>query len=220
MQTTTNNTQAIRVLVVDDHDVVRRGLQACLIAFDDVEMVGSANDGLAALQACGRLEPDVVLMDIVMPVMDGIEATRRIRQDFVYTEVIALTSFKDREKVQGMLEAGACGYLLKDAPVDDLNHVIRRAVAGQATFSREVTACLVQQQPDVGKAAYDLNARELEILRLLIVGHNNRQISEQLNVSRATVKYYMSSILSKLGVTNRVEAAALAIREKIVSATQ
>lgn len=204
----------IRVLIVDDHDVVLRGIEACLLAFDDILLVGKARNGFEALRACADTRPHVILMDIVMPVMDGIEATKRIRREFPDVHVIALTSYKDNEKVQGMLRAGALGYLLKDAPVDDLDHIIKSVMDGKTTLAREVTATMLPQSPPTPR--YDLSEREIEVLQLLVKGHNNRAIAEKLSVSRGTVKYYVSSILTKFGVNNRTEAVALVLQNRIL----
>lgn len=205
---------AIRVLIVDDHEVVRRGLKACILTFDDMAVVGEAANGAEALAQIPLCAPDVILMDIVMPKLNGIETTRIIHQTHPKIQVIALTSFNDRAKVHSMLDAGAVSYLLKDAPVDELDHFIRAAMHGKTTLPQAVTQTLLHPTHDHG---YHLNEREYEVLALLVEGKSNPEIGEALSISRATVKYYVSSILAKLGVSNRTEAAALAIHKKLLN---
>lgn len=206
----------IRVLLVDDHSVVRSGLSVFLMAFDDLELVGEASDGEAALRACATLHPDVVLMDLVMPGMDGIAATRAIRERFPHIRVIALTSFPDREKVQGALRAGALSYLMKNVSADELAAAIRSAVAGRPTLAPEATQVLVQSAAAPPSPGDDLTPREREVLELMVEGLHNNQIAERLVVSRATVKSHVSNVLAKLGVSSRSEAVALALRQRLV----
>ena len=207
----------IRVMLVDDHTMVRRGLATFLKAFDDLELVGEAEDGQAAIKLCGKLHPDVILMDMMMPDMDGATATRKIREQFPKVQVIVLTSFKEEELVKNALEAGAIGYLLKDVSADDLVKAIRAAHEGRATLSPEAAQALVHaanQPPIPGR---DLTERERGVLALMVEGLNNTQIAGKLFVSPSTVKSHVSSILSKLGVTSRTEAVALALRHKLVA---
>jgi two-component system, NarL family, response regulator LiaR len=206
----------IRVLVVDDHAMVRRGLATFLKVFQDLELAGEADSGQAAIQRCLELRPDVVLMDMVMPDMDGATATRLIRNQSESIQVIALTSFKEANLVQSALQAGAIAYLLKDVSADDLARAIRAAHAGRTTLSPEAAQALVHaaQSPPPG---IGLTERELTVLALMVEGLNNTQIAAKLTVSPSTVKSHVSSILSKLGSTSRTEAVTFALRSRLVS---
>lgn len=206
----------IRVMLVDDHTMVRRGLATFLKAFDDLELVGEAADGEAAIQLCARILPDVVLMDLVMPDVDGVTVTRAIRQRFPRVQVIALTSFKDEKLVQNTLQAGAIGYLLKDVSADQLAQAIRAAHAGRATLSPEAAQVLVQAAAQPPQPGHDLTERERAVLALMVEGFNNTEIAEKLVVSPSTIKSHVSHILAKLGVASRTEAVALAVRYHIV----
>ena len=207
----------IRVLIVDDHAVVRSGLAAFLTVFDDLQLVGQAAGGREAVQFCEQNEVDVVLMDLVMPGMNGDEATRLIRQQCPKVQVIALTSFKEEELVQGALRAGAISYLLKNVTADELADAIRAAHAGRPTLAPEATAALIHATTRSAKPEYDLTDREQEVLALLVQGLSNPKIAEKLVVSRSTVKFHVSSVLSKLGVNGRTEAVALALQENLVT---
>ncbi len=207
----------IRVVLVDDHAVVRSGLIAFLLAFEDLHLVGEAADGEEAVRLCLRVRPDVVLMDLMMPYMDGVAATRQIRADNPHTQIIALTSFKEEEMVQGALRAGAIGYLLKNVSADQLAEAIRAAHAGRPTLAPEATYALIQSaiHPHMPPLGHDLTERERDVLELMVIGLNNAQIAKKLLVSRSTIKFHVSSILSKLGVGNRTEAVVAALQHKI-----
>jgi two-component system, NarL family, response regulator LiaR len=208
--------QPIRVMLVDDHTMVRRGLATFLKIFDDLQLVGEAESGEAAIQLCAEVLPDVILMDMVLPEMDGAASTRAIRQRFPQVQVIALTSFKTGDLVRNALEAGAIGYLLKDVSADELVHAIRSAHAGRATLSPEVAQTLVDAANEP-RPGLNLTERELEVLALMVEGLNNTQIAGKLTVSPSTIKSHVSNILSKLGVASRTEAVTLALRNHIVS---
>jgi NarL family two-component system response regulator LiaR len=179
-------------------------------------LVGEAESGEAAIQLCAEVLPDVILMDMVMPEMDGASATRAIRQKFPQVQVIALTSFKEGDLVKNALEAGAIGYLLKDVSADELAWAIRAAHAGRATLSPEAAQSLVETASQPPAPGLDLTEREREVLALMIEGLNNTQIAGRLTVSPSTIKSHVSNILSKLGVSSRTEAVTLALRNRIV----
>jgi NarL family two-component system response regulator LiaR len=206
--------QKIRVLLVDDHGVVREGLRAYLELESDIEVVGEAKDGREAVRRAQELGPDVVLMDLVMPVMDGVEATATIKQQWPSTRVIALTSFVDDERVVPAIKAGATSYLLKDVAAVDLVRAIRAAQAGQAQLHPEAARRLMQQvsTPRKPNAAAELTEREREVLRLVAQGRSNKEIARELVVSERTIKGHVSNILGKLGLQDRTQAALYAVR--------
>ncbi len=206
----------IRVLVVDDHAVVRSGLATFLLAYDDLELVGEAASGAEALDQCARQAPDVVLMDLVMPGMDGAQATRALRQQCPRSQVIVLTSFKEDDLVRAALEAGAISYLLKSASAAELAAAIRAAHAGRTTLAPEAAQALIRVATGAQAPGIDLTAREREILACMTRGLNNAEIAGELVVSRSTVKFHVSNILSKLGVSSRTEAVALAVQRHLV----
>jgi NarL family two-component system response regulator LiaR len=207
--------QPIRVMLVDDHTMVRHGLATFLRVYDDLQLVGEAESGETAIQLCAEVKPDVILMDMVLPVMDGATATHTIRQKFPQVQVIALTSFKEGELIKHALESGAIGYLLKDVSADELARAIRAAHAGRATLSPEAAQALIQTTHQSPTPGLDLTEREREVLFLMIEGLNNTQIAGRLSVSPSTIKSHVSNILSKLGVASRTEAVTLALRNHI-----
>ena len=213
---TNHPSETIRVMLVDDHTMVRRGLGTFLKAFDDLQLAGEAESGAAAIRLCAETLPDVILMDMVMPDMDGAAATRLIRQQFPQVQVIALTSFKEGDLVKNALEAGAIGYLLKDVSAEELAGAIRAAHAGRATLSPEAAQALVETATQPPAPGLDLTEREREVLALMVEGLNNTQIAGRLTVSSSTIKSHVSNILAKLGVASRTEAVTLALRNHII----
>ncbi len=207
-----NAQMPIRILLVDDHEMVRRGIAVFLLTNDDLLLVGEATNGAEALEKCAELRPDVVLMDLMMPVMDGVTAIRLIRERYPHTQVIALTSFSEEKLVETSLQAGAIGYLYKNVSVEELAAAIRAANAGRPTLAPEATKFLIQKTIQPSTPGQDLTLREREILTLLVDGLSNPEIAERLNVSRSTVKTHVSHILEKLGVESRVEVVKLAIQ--------
>lgn len=210
------NLGPIRVLIVDDHTVVRSGLCAFLTVYEDLESVGEAATGAEAIRMCEKCHPDVVLMDLVMPGLDGAAATRTIRQRWPDIQVIALTSFREESLVQGALQAGAIGYLLKNVSADELAGAIRSANAGRPTLAPEAAEALIQAAIHRPNTINELTEREREILALMIEGLSNPEIAIRLFVSRSTVKFHVSNILSKLDANSRTEAVAIAIQQDLV----
>jgi len=204
-------------MLVDDHTMVRRGLATFLKVFDDLELAGEADSGEAAIELCSQVLPDVILMDLMMPDMDGATATRLIRHQFPSVQVVALTSYKEEQVVQDALQAGAIGYLLKDVSADELAQAIRAAHLGHATVSPEAVQALVNAANQPPVPGQDLTERERAVLALMVEGLNNTQIAGRLVVSPSTIKTHVSHILSKLGVASRTEAVALAMRHRLIA---
>jgi len=207
----------IRILIADDHMVVRQGLRMFLSLDPDLEIVGEAADGAEAVRKARELKPDVVLMDLLMPVMDGIAAIGAIRRELPDTEVLALTSVLEDASVVGAVKAGAIGYMLKDTHADELCRAIKAAAAGQVQLSPQAAARLMREVrvPDSPEM---LTERETEVLRLLAQGQSNKEIASTLTIGEKTVKTHVSNILSKLGVQSRTQAALYAVRIGLVSA--
>lgn len=216
MNNTLHKAEKIKVLIVDDHDMVRKGLIVLLENFEDFEIVGDAASGEAGVRLCQQRQPDVVLMDLVMPGMNGIATTQAIRQNYPDIQVIALTSFNEENTVQEALKAGAISYLMKNVSVDELATAVRKAYVGQSTLAPEAAQVLISATTRPPAVGHDLTEREREILGLMIKGLNNREIAEHLIISSSTVKNHVSNILSKLGTTSRTQAVAMAVENKIV----
>jgi DNA-binding NarL/FixJ family response regulator len=206
-----SDTAGIRVLIADDHQMVREGLKVLLSTHDDIVVVGEAADGAEAVEQCLELTPDVVLMDVMMPVMDGAEATAEISVSCPDVRVIALTSFVDEHYVEKAFDAGAIGYLLKDARPEALTRAIRDAVLGRGTIDSSAMKALMErrQHDQVGR---ELTNREREVLALLAAGLSNKEIAAKLTLSVGTVRLHVSNILAKLGAPNRTTAAAIAMK--------
>ncbi len=205
----------IRVLVVDDHEMVRSGLAAFLGVAPDLELVGEAGSGEEALALCERVQPDVVLMDMVLPGMDGVSATQAIRDRWPQVRVVALTSFAEEDLVRRALQAGALSYLLKTVGATDLVAAIRDAARGRSTLAPEATEALIRQVTRPRPLGHDLSPREREVLRLMRRGLSNRAIADELVISPSTVDFHVSNILSKLGASSRTEAVALAVQHNL-----
>ena len=206
----------IRVMIVDDHRMVRHGLRTFLTGQGDLQIVAEAGDGQEAVALCSEAQPDVILMDMVMPIMDGPTATAQIRQAYPHIQVIALTTFLEPDLVENALKSGAISYLLKDVGADKLADAIRAAARGQSTIDAGAAHLLVQAAGQPDPIGNDLTEREREILALLTTGLTNKEIAVDLNLSPGTVRIYVSQILEKLQVSNRTEAAALALQHELV----
>lgn len=205
----------IRIVIVDDHAMLRKGLAVFLMSYPDLQLVGEAANGKEALTLCGEMQPDIVLMDLLMPIMDGTVATRLIRQKFPNIQVIALTSFGEARLIKDVLVAGAISYLFKKVSADDLAKAIRDAHNKISTFAPEVTDILVQSIRKPMPTIDTLTPREREVLALLIKGKGNHEISKTLTISGATTKNHVSNILSKLGVSTRIEAVVMVLEHNL-----
>jgi NarL family two-component system response regulator LiaR len=203
----------IRVLIVDDHEIIRTGITYSLSAFHDLELVGEAKSGQEALRLCRETQPDVVLMDMLMPDMDGVQTTQAIRKEHPRVQVLALTSFHDRERVQQAMQAGAAGYLVKGVSASQLAEAIRVAHAGQTILSAEATEALIRPDDQRAELGHDLTQREREVLSLLARGLSNAEIAQQLSITISTTKHHVSAILSKLGASSRAGAVVLAMEQ-------
>lgn len=210
--------KAATVLLVDDHAVVRRGLTAYLDMVADITVVGEAKDGRDALRylAESAVRPDVVLMDLLMPGIDGVEATSVIVRDYPGVAVVVLTSFGEGERVRAALEAGASGYLLKDAEPEEVADAVRAAMRGETRLSGRVARCLTRELSAPGSGLAALTSREREILKLVAQGCSNREIAQRLTISERTARTHVSNVLAKLQLASRTQAALLAIREGLV----
>jgi NarL family two-component system response regulator LiaR len=216
---TMSDTATIRVMLVDDHAIVRSGLAAFVTTFEDLQLVGEAENGEEAIRFCERMQPDVILMDLQMPRIDGVAATRYLRQHFPQVQILILTSYKEDQLIQDALEAGAIGYLLKNVGSSELADAIRAVYHERPALAPEAARALInasnrRHAPMLGD---DLTEREREVLRLVSKGYDNQRIADSLVVSQATVKFHVGNILSKLHASSRTEAVAIALEHKIVS---
>jgi two-component system, NarL family, response regulator LiaR len=213
--------EIIKVLIVDDHQVVRQGLRTFLELQDDISVIGEAQNGRQAVDLVRQLEPDIVLMDLVMPDMDGITATRQLRTLGATTKVIALTSFSEDDKVFPAIQAGAASYLLKDVSPDELVEAIRAVHHGEARLHPDITRKLMEQVIQARNSSEEdsieeLTGREREVIRLVAVGRSNREIAQELFISEKTVKTHISNLLGKLNLEHRTQLAIYAIKNKLV----
>ena len=208
--------EKIRVVIVDDHEMVRRGLSDFLRVFKDFELVGEASDGEEALKLCKKVDPDVVLMDLIMPQLNGVEATRQLVYRHPHIKVIALSSFDDERLVPAALQAGAISFLQKNVTMNELADAIRKAKRGESTLSPNATQYLISAVSKKAEQQFNFTDREFDVLRLMIAGKSNNQIAEELVVSLPTVKSHVGHILAKLKVKSRAEAIVLAIKKEII----
>lgn len=212
--------EPIRVIIADDHVMVRSGLRLFLLAFEDLKLIGEAENGEEAIRLCNQEKPDVVLMDLVMPVVDGIQATSEIRAHFPQTQVVGLTSFYEPEMIQKMLDAGAISFHLKSISAVELANIIRDANNGKSTISPEIQDLLRGRRSSSPQALkYNLSERERGVLACMVSGMTNSEIAKELVVSLSTVKFHITSIFTKLNVLSRPEAMSLALRERLVIAS-
>lgn len=207
----------IRVMLVDDHAMVRDGLKVFLMMEDDIEVVGEADNGQHAIDQCANVQPDVILMDMMMPIMDGPTATKAIKGRFPNVQIVALTSFQqDDTLVQKAVQAGAIGFVYKDIDPEDLIKTIRSAAAGLPSMAPAATQALIKAATKAPDPEFDLTKRELEVLALLAEGLTNQEIALRITVSNSTVGYHVGNVLSKLGTTNRTEAVTLAYKYNLI----
>ena len=206
----------IKVLIVDDHPLVRQGLKALLDVHKDIEVAGEAEDGRGAIAMCKKQLPDVILMDLIMPEINGVEATKSIMKDWPTVKVVVLTSFIDKKLIKDAFKAGAIGYILKNISGDSLVESIRNANIGKSTLSSEASDYLISNFKDPSPADYQLTNQEINILKHLVHGMSNKKIAQIQVLSLSTVKFHVSNILSKLGVSSRAEAIAVAMNNKLI----
>ena len=206
--------EKIKIMIADDHDMLRKGISAFLDTNPDFELVGEATTGIEAIEICEKFHPDIILMDLLMPEMDGVTAIKHIKSDFPNTQVIALSSFSERELIESALEAGANSYLLKNVSADKLAESIRFAHQGMSMMSPEITPILFQKEPTQND--FNLTNRELDVLALLVEGQTNAEIALKLSISKFTVKNHVSNILTRLGVDSRVKAVQISIQNRLV----
>ncbi len=207
----------IQVMIVDDHPIVRDGMKNMLLVFEDLEFAGEAENGRVALACLRQCVPDVILMDIAMPEMGGIEATRAILEQYPQMRIIMLTSYPEDELIQESLEAGAMGFLLKNSSIDTIANAIRSVYAGQPYLAPEVTKALIRIKIGPVKPGADLSQREQEVLALIVEGLSNEEIAERLVISPATARHHVSACIQKLGASNRAQASAMAVKLGLVS---
>jgi DNA-binding NarL/FixJ family response regulator len=202
----------IRVAIADDHRVVRVGLEELLATFDEIELVGSADGGERAVELCAASQPDVLLLDLSMPDLDGVEVTRRIRVASPATRVVVFTSFSDRDRIVEAIDAGALGYLLKDAEPEELRLAIRAASRGEAPLAPKAASALLEERSERARPEVELTDREREVIELVVAGMANKQIARRLGISEKTVKGHLTNLFQRIGVADRTQAALWAER--------
>jgi len=211
------NLEPIRILIVDDHRIVHQALSEMISFVDDFELVGQGSNGEEAVALCAEVNPHVVLMDVVMPVMDGVEATKKILEQQPNTRILALSSFQDDSSVHTMLRSGALGYVLKDTSVDELENIIRTVYEGKAVISSNLMQNILNAAPVAQtKKEFGLSPREHEVLKLIADGMSYSQIADKLKISMSTVKFHLGNVLTKLDVPTRNEAIALAAKHRLI----
>jgi two-component system, NarL family, response regulator LiaR len=214
-----SNTSKVRVLIADDHEIVRQSLKISLESFDEFEVVAMAQNGQMALTMCHHYQPDVILMDLAMPVMDGLKATQHILADYPQVKIVVLSSTIEDELIQDVLQAGATGFLSKTGSIDEVADAVRQAYQGQSYLDGQALKAIISSQPPA-QMEYDLTRRQREILALMIQGFNNRQIAGQLFISVSTVKNHIVGIFNSLNVDSRSKAVSLAVQHKILEDRQ
>ncbi len=206
----------IQIILVDDHRHVHKAVSAIIDTVEDIDLVAQGSNGLEAIGLCEEFQPDLLLIDVVMPAMDGVAATKAIHKQFPAIKILVLSSFQDHESVRAMLESGASGYIIKGALTHDLVSTIRATHQGQAVFSAAVAQQLLNPQDTVTTPHYSLTDRELEVLGLMAEGLNNGQIAHELTISRSTVKFHISNILYKMKVDTRAEGLVRAAKSNLI----
>ena len=212
----TKESKNIRILIADDHSITRSGIKTFISVYDDLTLVGEAANGAEAITMCDEVSPDVILMDINMPVIDGIEATVKIREKYPNIKIIALTSYVDKKLVKDILKAGAISYIIKNISPDELVKTIRDAYLGKTTFSSEASKVVVEELTNPSQERFNLTGKEHEVLKLLSKGSSNKDIAKELFISSHTVKFHISNILNKLGAVSRTEAVFVATKNNLV----
>ena len=212
----TKESKNIRILIADDHSITRNGIKTFISVYDDLTLVGEAANGAEAIAMCDEVSPDVILMDINMPIIDGIEATVKIREKYPNIKIIALTSYVDKKLVKDILKAGAISYIIKNISPDELVKTIRDAYLGKTTFSSEASKVVVEELTNPSQERFNLTGKEHEVLMLLSKGSSNKDIAKELFISSHTVKFHISNILNKLGAVSRTEAVFVATKNNLV----
>lgn len=206
----------IKVLIVDDHPLVRQGISSLLDLYDDMEVVGEAENGKVAMEMCEKFNPDIVLMDLIMPDINGAEATRKILKDLPSIKVVILTSFTDKKLIEDSLKSGAVGYVLKNISGDDLVNTIRKANKGKSTLASEASDFLISNLKNPPSTGFQLTSQEKIIMACLVEGLSNKEIAHKLVLSLSTVKFHVGNILSKLGATSRAGVVSIALKNNLI----